>query len=36
VNLHRVARAARLYASNKEAGQDLGIDAGSFGRLCRQ
>jgi hypothetical protein len=36
VDQNRVARAARLYASNKEAGQALGIAAGSFGRLCRQ
>lgn len=36
VDQSRVARAARLYVSNKEAGQALGIAAGSFGRLCRQ
>ena len=32
----RVARAARLYASNTEASRALGIALGSFGRLCRQ
>ena len=36
VDQSRVERAARLYISNKEAGQALGIAAGSFGRLCRQ
>jgi hypothetical protein len=36
VDPSRVERAARLYVSNKEAGQALGIAAGSFGRLCRQ
>lgn len=36
VDQSRVERAARLYVSNKEAGQALGIAAGSFGRLCRQ
>ena len=30
----RVERAARIYASNKEASHALGIAAGSFGRLC--
>ena len=32
----RVARAARLYASNRAAGLALGIAPGSFGRLCRR
>ena len=36
VSLDRVERAARIYASNKEASQALGIAAGSFGRICRQ
>lgn len=31
-----VERAARVYASNQEASQALGIAMGSFGRLCRQ
>ena len=30
----RVERAAKIYASNKEASNALGIAAGSFGRLC--
>ena len=32
----RVARAARIYASNRDAGLALGIAPGSFGRLCRR
>ena len=32
----RVERAARIYASNRDAGQALGIAPGSFGRLCRR
>ena len=36
VDQSRVERAARLYVSNKDAGQALGIAPGSFGRLCRQ
>jgi len=36
IDRERIERAARLYPSNKEAGQALGIAAGSFGRLCRQ
>jgi len=32
----RVERAARIYASNKEASRALGITLGSFGRLCRE
>ena len=31
----RIARAARIYASNQEASSALGIAAGSFSRLCR-
>ena len=31
----RIERAARIYASNQDAGLALGIAAGSFGRLCR-
>ncbi len=30
----RVERAARIYASNKEASHALGVAAGSFGRSC--
>lgn len=36
ISLDRVKRVARLYASNKEASQALGIAAGSFGRICRR
>ena len=32
----RIARAARVYASTREASQALGIAAGTFSRLCRQ
>ena len=32
----RIARAARRYASNRDAGLALGIAPGSFGRLCRR
>ena len=32
----RVERVARIYASNKDASQALGITLGSFGRLCRK
>ena len=32
----RIERVARIYASNKEASQALGIEPGSFGRLCRE
>ena len=31
----RIARAARIYASNQEASEALGIAPGSFSRLCR-
>lgn len=31
----RIARAARIYATNQEASQALGIAPGSFSRLCR-
>ena len=31
----QIARAARIYASNQDAGAALGIASGSFGRLCR-
>ena len=31
----RIERAARIYASNTDAGLALGIAPGSFGRLCR-
>lgn len=32
----RIERAARIYASNSDAGVALGIAPGSFGRLCRR
>jgi hypothetical protein len=32
----RVERVARIYGSNKDASQALGITLGSFGRLCRK
>ena len=32
----RIERAARIYASNQDAGLALGIAPGSFGRLCRR
>ena len=32
----RIERAARIYGSNKDAGIALGINPGSFGRLCRR
>ena len=35
-NRERVERAARIYASNRDAGLALGIAPGSFGRLCRR
>ncbi len=31
-----VKAAARIYSSNRDAGLALGINAGSFGRLCRR
>ena len=36
VDRERIARAARIYASNRDAGAALGIAAGSFGRLARR
>ena len=32
----RIERAARIYASNRDAGQAIGIAPGSFGRMCRR
>ena len=32
----RIERAARIYASNHDAGLALGIAPGRFGRLCRR
>ena len=32
----RIERAARIYASNHDAGSALGIAPGSFSRLCRR
>lgn len=36
IERERVERAARMYASNRDAGVALGIAPGSFGRLCRR
>lgn len=36
IDRERIERAARMYASNRDAGQALGIAPGSFGRLCRR
>jgi hypothetical protein len=36
IGRERVERVARVYASNKDASQALGITLGSFGRLCRK
>ncbi len=36
IGRERVERAARIYSSNQEAGQALGIVMQSFGRLCRE
>lgn len=35
IERERIERVARLYASNEEASQALGIAPGSFSRLCR-
>ena len=35
IDRERIERVARLYASNEEASQALGIAPGSFSRLCR-
>ena len=32
----RIERAARIYASNRDAGLALGMAPSSFGRLCRR
>ncbi len=32
----QVERVARIYKSNQDAGQALGIDPRSFARLCRR
>lgn len=36
IERERIERAARIYASNRDAGVALGIAPGSFGRLCRR
>lgn len=36
ISRERIERAARIYASNQDAGLALGLAPGSFGRLCRQ
>jgi len=35
IERERIERAARMYTSTKEAGRALGINPGSFSRLCR-
>lgn len=36
ISRERVERVARIYASNKEASQALGVTPWTFGRLCRR
>ena len=36
IERERIERVARIYASNQDASQALGIALRSFGRLCRQ
>ncbi len=36
IDKERIERAARIYATNFDAGIALGIAPGSFGRLCRR
>jgi hypothetical protein len=36
IDKERIIRAARIYASNHDAGIALGIAPGSFSRLCRR
>ncbi len=36
IERERVERVARIYSSNQEASQALGIVMQSFGRLCRE
>jgi len=36
IERERLERAARIYATNIDAGLALGIAPGSFGRLCRR
>lgn len=36
VSKDRIERAARIYSSNQDASQALGITMRSFGRLCRK
>lgn len=36
IDKERVARVARIYASNEDASRALGIAMRSFGRLCRE
>lgn len=35
ISRERIERAARIYASNKEASRALGVTPWTFGRLCR-
>ena len=36
ISPERIERAARIYASNVDAANALGIQSASFGRLCRR
>ncbi|MEW6749780.1 MAG: hypothetical protein AB1505_02235 [Candidatus Latescibacterota bacterium] len=36
ITREQVARVARVYRSNEDASQALGIEMRSFGRLCRR
>ena len=36
ISKDQIERAARVYTSNKEASQALGIAMQSFGRICRR
>ena len=36
ISRDRLERVARIYKSNKEASQALGISLGGFGRACRR
>lgn len=36
IERERIERVARIYASNQDASQALGIAMRSFGRLCRE
>ncbi len=36
ISRERIARAARIYSSNNDAGAALGMAPGAFGRACRR